>query len=282
MALGKSFSPSQPGSAPAPPVVAAHAQWREGPGGGGRRPSGFALTPAPAGGHSWGLGAACCREDPARQTEPESLRRQLPGERRRFSASRRHGFRSDWSRGPSFPTRADAASPPRPASSGERSRLAFSATSPRTRSIYSRGGRRSGVGARASRVGGCSAAERERGRERAQQGAHVPRGARRPTARTRLLSGRDSSNLLPRNSPEARRCRGERGDVREAASGSRFRRRMFGGAAAVPCPPHRPSPPPQLLRPHRDKRGGRTSWRETRARRRPPAQAAMTRRSRQP
>ena len=62
----------------APPVVAAHAQWRAVPGGGGGRPSCFALTPAPAGGHRWGLGAAGCRQDPARNTEPE-LQPAAPG-----------------------------------------------------------------------------------------------------------------------------------------------------------------------------------------------------------
>lgn len=78
---------------PPPRSGAAHAQSPAAPGGGGGRPSCFALTPAPAGGHRWGLGAACCRQDPARSTEPEPRRRQLPGERSRFSVSRRRGPR---------------------------------------------------------------------------------------------------------------------------------------------------------------------------------------------
>lgn len=49
----------------------------------GRAASCFALTPAPARGHRWGLGAARCRQDLARSAEPEPPGPQLPGERSR-------------------------------------------------------------------------------------------------------------------------------------------------------------------------------------------------------
>lgn len=53
----------------APAVAAAHALGRAVPGAGGGRPSCFALTPAAAGGHRWGLGAARCPQDAVRSAE---------------------------------------------------------------------------------------------------------------------------------------------------------------------------------------------------------------------
>lgn len=76
----------------APAVAAAHALGRAVPGAGGGRPSCFALTPAAAGGHRWGLGAARCPQDAVRSAErkarPRKSRLARAAASARFSTAR--------------------------------------------------------------------------------------------------------------------------------------------------------------------------------------------------
>lgn len=191
--------------------MAAHAPWRAEPGGGGGHPSCFALTPAPAGGHRWGLGAACCRQDPARNAEPEPRRPQLLGERRRFSASRRRGLRSAslrpsrGGRGLAVPTGFFRPAP----LNRQRSSLGFSATSPRTKGIYPWGGRRRDVGARG--LWRCRP-QRLRSRSGRSREHTSPGGSRRLTARAASLARRglvgSRAGRSQISSPEIPRKRG--------------------------------------------------------------------------
>lgn len=108
-------------------------------------------------------------------------------------------------------------------------------------------------------------------------GANAGAGSRLPVARAQISSP---------DFPRKHGGRGARGDVRETAAAPASGRACSEGRPRRASRPSDPSPRPPSPRPQRDRRGGRASCREPRARHRPPvrlpAQAAMTRRPRRP
>lgn len=221
----------------APAVAAAHALGRAVLGAGGGRPSCFALTPAAAGGHRWGLGAASCPQDSVRnrEREPRTLNSRLAQPPRRFSTARPEPRRS-------LLQRADPQRPP-PSSSECGSQGLGSPTVARLGALTQPlAGLRTGHRQASARF---LESQTRRGR-RCKRGA----GPRLPVARAQI-----SSPDIPRKLGG----RGARGDVRETAAAPASGRACSEGRPRRASRPSTPSPRPPPPRPQRDKRGGRAS-----------------------